>query len=77
MNNAKPASTEVCTGVTKSGFSFRADTPESAVPMWMGMRDGMYMRLVTVVPEPATPALLLGGLLFGAVVRRVRRLSSR
>lgn len=55
-------------------FSFRSTADESATPLWIGMRDGMYMRLVAVVPEPASALLLgLGGLaLAGLHVRRKR-----
>ena len=52
-------------------FTFRSTAEESATPLWIGMRDGMYMRLVTVVPEPASALLLgLGILLLGG--RRIR-----
>lgn len=56
-------------------FTLRADTPESQVPMWLGMRDGMYMRLVSVVPEPSIASMLLVGL--AAVGLRCRRRSAR
>ena len=51
-------------------FTFRADMGESATPIWTGMRDSMYMRLVSVVPEPSAALLFLAGLPLLASARR-------
>lgn len=43
-------------------YTFRASGDESAVPLWMGMRDEVSMRLVSVVPEPSSLLLIFVGL---------------
>jgi len=53
--------------------TFRADTPESSTPLWLGMADSLYMRLVSVVPEPTVFELICVGLAMVFAVRRLRR----
>jgi hypothetical protein len=54
---------------------FRSTAEESVTPLWIGMRDSMYMRLVSIVPEPSSAMLLtLGGLL---ILVRLMRTSRR
>lgn len=52
-------------------FTFRGQGDESDTPLWLGFRDGMYMRLVTTVPEPQSYLLMLAGLcVVGALAGR-------